>query len=109
MKNKKTEILIETRERTLIRWLEKEIRAFCEECRDESLFILPERAAVETEASVREIFRRVESGAVHFIETENRLTLICRASLLIKEPDALKTETFLAILTKAAGKALEID
>jgi len=109
MKNKKTEILIETRERTLIRWLEKEIRAFCEECRDESLFILPERAAVESGASVREIFRRVESGAVHFIETENRLTLICRASLSIKTAGAHESETFLAILTKAAGNAPEFD
>lgn len=109
MKNKKTEILIETHERTLFRWLEKEVRAFCVRCGSESLFILPERAAVETQASVREIFRRVESGAVHFIETESRLTLVCQASLVGKEPDALKSETVLAILTKSAEKALEID
>ena len=107
MKNKKTEILIETHERTLVRWLEKEVRAFCEDCQTEALFILPERAAIETGASVREIFRCVESGAVHFIETENRLTLICQVSLSAKEPDALKHETFLAILTEAADNALE--
>ena len=103
MKNKKTEILIETHERTFFRWLEKEVRTFCPVCRTDGFFILPERAAVETGASVREIFRRVESGAVHFIETANGLTLVCQASLPIVKTDALKSETYLAILTKAAN------
>jgi hypothetical protein len=102
MKNKKTEILIETHERTVVRWLEKEVRAFCRTCETEGFFILPERAAIETGASVREIFRLVESSAVHFIETDNRLTLICRASLLVDAPEALQSETLLAITTKAA-------
>jgi hypothetical protein len=109
MKNKKTEILIETHERTLVRWLEKEVRSVCRACRAEALFILPERAAVETGASVREIFRLVESGAVHFIETDNRLTLICRTSLSIESPDALESDTFLMISTKSVDNAPEID
>jgi len=109
MKNKKTEILIETHERTLIRWLEKEVRSFCRGCLTEGFFILPERAAIETGTSVREIFRMVESGAVHFIETDNRLTLICRASLSIAEKDALKSQTFLTISNKSVDNAPEID
>jgi len=109
MKNKKTEILIETHERTLVRWLEKEVRAFCRPCLTEGFFILPERAAIESGASVREIFRLVESGAVHFIETENRLTLICRASLSIAASETLSPETILAITTKSVDNAPEID
>lgn len=109
MKNKKTEILIETHERTLVRWLEKEVRSFCRACLTEGYFILPERAAIESGASVREIFRLVESGAVHFIETDNRLTLICRASLSIDAPDALESDTFLMISTKPVDNAPEID
>ena len=109
MKNKKTEILIETHERTLVRWLEKEVRSFCRVCLTEGFFILPERAAIESGASVREIFRMVESGAVHFIETDNRLTLVCRASLSIAASDTLKNETFLTTSAKSVDNAPEID
>lgn len=102
MRNKKTEITIETRELTVLRWVEKEIRGFCPECGRERLFILPERAAMETGASVREIFRAVEAGAVHFIETETRLTLVCRASLAVDEqPDAQQIP---ALLTEVAAR-----
>ena len=81
MKNKKTEILIETRERTLIRWIEKEVQMFCPLCGLLSSFVLPEQAAMETGATVRDIFQLVEKASVHFIETSEGLTLVCLVSL----------------------------
>ena len=101
MTNKKTEILIETRERTVVRWLEKEVRTFCHVCRVESFFILPEHAAIEAGSGVREIFRLIESGLAHFIETADGLVLVCQASLSADINAARNPKTFLAILTHA--------
>ena len=81
MKNRKIEIHIEKRERITFFRAAEEIRIICAVCECETLFIAPERAAVSHGMTVREIFRRVESGALHFIETGDGLTLICLNSL----------------------------
>lgn len=100
MKHARTEILIETRERTLLRWIEKEMQMLCAVCGSQSSFILPERAALETGTSVRDLFRLIENAAVHFIETADGLTLVCRGSLAAmdkakhKEPPAIITPAY---------------
>ena len=81
MKNKRTEILIETRERTMVRWLENKITTACHGCGEQQNFILPEHAAIETGTSVREVVRLVETGDLHFLETVDGLLMICEPSL----------------------------
>lgn len=81
MQQRKSEIFIQTRERIFVRRSVNELQAVCAECQTEIVFILPEQAALQAGTSVREIFCRVESGAVHFIETADGLTLVCPASL----------------------------
>jgi len=42
---------------------------------------LPEHAAVVGQTTTREIYRRVESGDLHFVETREGELLICGNSL----------------------------
>ena len=86
MKLKTTRISIETCERIIVRRLPDALAAFCPRCRSESLFVMPERAAVEFNLTTREIFRLVEGGALHFLEDEDGLALVCRASLEVHPP-----------------------
>lgn len=85
MTRPETRILIEKHERTIVRPLRDAVHGFCIECGAESRFLIPEHAAAAAHVTVREIYRRVESGALHFIESSDGTTLICRAS--ISEPD----------------------
>ena len=82
MKAKTTEIRIETREKILFRRTSPhEIETVCNSCEAASVFMLPERAAYLFDVTAREIYRRVEEGAIHFMETRAGLTLVCTASL----------------------------
>lgn len=82
MKAKTTEISIETQERILFRQTSShEIERICGQCETHSVFLNPERAALLFNVTAREIYRRVERGAIHFIETASGTTLVCAASL----------------------------
>jgi hypothetical protein len=52
-------------------------------CSTEVRLISPEGAARLSGVRVREIYRRVEAGRVHFIETGGGLLLICIDSLAV--------------------------
>lgn len=82
MKQQTTEFYIETRERIVFRQTSaQEINAACERCQSDSIFIVPERAAFLFDLTTREIYRRIERGAIHFLETAAGATLVCAASL----------------------------
>jgi excisionase family DNA binding protein len=53
----------------------------CPECSAEVRLVTPEEAARLLGVSVREVYRRVEAGSLHFIETREGLLLICASSL----------------------------
>jgi hypothetical protein len=57
--------------------------ARCPRCLAEARLITPEEASSLSGVSVREIFRRVEAGRIHFIETSEGLLFICANSLFI--------------------------
>ena len=52
-------------------------------CSAEVRLVTPEEAARLAGVSVREIYRRVEAGRVHFIETGQGVLLICIESLFV--------------------------
>lgn len=81
MEQRKTEIFIQTRERIFVRGGSQTEQLFCKFCDAETVLIAPERAAVALNLTTREIYRRIESGKVHFIETSNGLVFICLSSL----------------------------
>lgn len=77
----KTEITIETH-RTFIVRRTSLTRAWCARCATTVSFASPEEAARLAGRSAREIYRAVEAGRLHFIETGNRLLRVCLDSLL---------------------------
>ena len=55
------------------------VEAYCPDCGSATEFVTPQIAAVIARSSEREIYRLVESNAVHFVETER--VLVCLGSL----------------------------
>ena len=81
LRKEKITIKIENYSRTTWRIRRGEIRLCCELCAPVVPMISPSEAAALLETTVREIFRRVENGAVHFTEIENGELLVCPKSL----------------------------
>jgi RNA polymerase sigma factor (sigma-70 family) len=83
MSNKnKTEITIETHRTFIVRRRPNLIQAWCAGCDANISFASPEDAAQLVGSSAREIYRAIEAGQLHFIETGDRLLRVCLDSLL---------------------------
>ena len=79
---RRTEITIETRERTIIRICARQsTEAFCEECRAAQSHLSVRRAAALLRLSEMSIFRLVESRELHSTETAAGALLVCGNSL----------------------------
>ena len=82
MKKKRTEIIIEIDEITLVNpGSSASTRVWCPGCSSIVMLVPPEHAAGIAGVSVRTINRWVEAETVHFVETENGLLLLCVNSL----------------------------
>jgi hypothetical protein len=73
----RTEILIETHERLVIRTRTRAVSAWCPECGARVQMLRPEQVAVVEQTTTRAIYRRVEAGEIHFTETARGELLIC--------------------------------
>ena len=69
-------------ERLLVIRRKKSAEAWCEGCKALRKIVQAREAAVILGVSARTIFRRVESGQLHFMETPDGELLICLNSLL---------------------------
>lgn len=75
----KTKIEIELSEVVAYTSRRERFNNFCPTCRSMSEMATPQLGAVLAHITEREIYRLVESGAVHFVETDR--VLICLESL----------------------------
>jgi hypothetical protein len=74
----KTEVIVATRQRITIR-RRSQLEVWCDRCGETVEMFLPEHVALLTNTTSREIYRRVENGEVHFVETgEGELFICCR-------------------------------
>jgi len=80
-KKKTTIVTVEARERTTIRRGARQMIAWCDQCGAEVSMVTPNEAAALAGTEARAIFRALESGEVHFIETGEGALLICAQSL----------------------------
>jgi hypothetical protein len=103
IRDRETSIHIETRERTIIRPMPAVIDGFCPGCGEQTAFLVPEFAAAEAGLSVREIYRRVERGDVHFSESGAGPALICRNSLFLDVTDVTVADAPM-LLTNMEGE-----
>lgn len=81
-KSKKTEITIETQRTFIVRRRPSLTHAWCAGCAATVNFTSPEDAAFLVGSSAREIYRAVEAGGLHFIETDDRRLRVCLGSCL---------------------------
>ena len=78
----KTKISLEKRQRTTIRLRRRLIEVWCGQCAAEVQMMPPETAAALAGTTPRLIYRRVENGELHFLETREGELLVCRNSLI---------------------------
>ena len=78
---RRIEITVETQRVTLVNRRSVAATAWCERCGARSLLVSAEEAARLAGVTAREIFRRVETDALHFAETPEGELLVCRDSL----------------------------
>jgi hypothetical protein len=75
----KTEIIFEVEETIVRRQGEMTLTTFCPQCQGRVEMVTPQFAAVLSGKTEREVFRLIEMGEVHFVET-GRVS-ICLISL----------------------------
>ncbi|HTG95568.1 MAG TPA: hypothetical protein VL866_23410 [Pyrinomonadaceae bacterium] len=80
-KKKTTIVTFESRERTTIHRAGQSLMTWCVQCGTEVLMVTPNQAANIAGTDARVIFRKVESGQIHFIESADGALLICKQSL----------------------------
>ena len=56
-------------------------KRFCEHCFAEVRWLVPEEAMLLANASLREIFRLIETDKIHFVESAEGFLLVCAESL----------------------------
>ena len=76
-----TEIAFETEE-TVVLKTRRILRLWCDACSADVVMARPETAATLAGVRPREIYRRVESGALHFRESADGTLLVCLGSLV---------------------------
>ena len=85
MKTKKVfrrEIFSETRRFAYVSGAKYERVGLCEICAaNESIMLAPEEIAGVLKIGMRNIYRRIEAGNIHFIETDEKRVLVCLKSL----------------------------
>jgi hypothetical protein len=87
MKNKRTRtITIQTWRKTIIRQKPAAIFARCERCGIETQMFSPEEYARLTDTTARDVYRRIEGGECHFIETAGGALLVCGGALNHNKP-----------------------
>ena len=80
---RRTEVTVETDEIVVIRSSQAAIVPLCSQCCDEVPMITAEQAREMASANTRAIYRWVEEGLVHNIETPQGVVFICPRSLFL--------------------------
>ena len=82
MKRTKT-ITIETQQVQVIRRRSGDLvlEAWCQGCAAQVTWVTPDAATHRTGQTTRELYRQVEAGALHFLETADGGLLLCLDSL----------------------------
>lgn len=77
---RRTIITIESHQLTIFRSRRRLVEIWCKRCGEELPMLTPEAAAALAGVTARAIYRCVESGELHFIDTCDGALLICSGS-----------------------------
>jgi len=78
---RRTRTTVETREVVILRSSRTGVELHCPECGRVVRMLPPEEAAALAGVSVRTLFRRMESGQVHFTESQGGQIYVCAGSV----------------------------
>ena len=78
---RKTEVVVQTHQVTTVHLTRQSICAWCGACRAAVLMLTPDEAAAVALCTGRDIYRRVDAGELHYLETDDGALLICVNSL----------------------------
>lgn len=81
MKRRITRTVVETHEVIRVTAGEPPLLVLCPECGLETGYVRPEIAAREAGMSQRELFRRIEAGRIHHLESSDGGILVCTTSV----------------------------
>ena len=81
LKIKRREIIAERERRVTIRWGGFRPDKFCPVCNGASPFVAVDQAAVIGDTTSLAIYRAIESGGVHALETSEGFLIVCLASI----------------------------
>ena len=79
---RRTEMTIETHRVFVMSSSGNSRLGYCPQCAAETRMIMPEAAALMSCVSTRTIFRWVETGRIHFMETSEGILFVCLQSLM---------------------------
>lgn len=83
-KTRKTEKAVEIHEFYVVRTTSGSMPALCEVCSSgDAYMVAPEQAAAVTHVALRNIYRAVETGSVHYREATDGSLVVCLKSLTI--------------------------
>lgn len=77
----KTEITVETHRILTIKRGSRCRLAWCEECGEQARMVTADEAAILAGLSLRTTYQLIEARKLHFLETTDRVVLICLNSL----------------------------
>lgn len=77
MNKQKRVVKVETHKFFVIRPTNSPINCWCDECCLTVPMVTPERAAVLMQTTPRIIYRQIENGELHFIETDKGDLFVC--------------------------------
>ena len=72
---------IEINQLLILKQTDSLVEMWCERCGTQAHWVTPQTAAVLTNQDTRSIYRRVESGSLHFAESAEGSAQICLGSL----------------------------
>ncbi len=75
----------EMHELTILRRRQIKEKRFCAACQAQVRWLIPEEAMFLANTNLREIFRRVETGEIHFAENAQGFLLVCAVSLAMRK------------------------
>jgi len=78
---RRTEITVETRRRLVVTSRRFVAEAWCRECSERVVMVTVDEAASSAGVSSRTIYRRADTGSLHFAEIADGRLLICFNSL----------------------------
>lgn len=82
MKRRRTAVTIELDQIMCVRRRSGAVSGWCSGCEAEVVMLTPDEAASVTTARTRALYRLIDAGEIHFLETQTGLIRLCLPSLL---------------------------